>query len=87
MMTMLVVVVVLMMRMMMIVMTAVIIYIFGTSELLWRAPELLQNTARDVVGTQKGDVYAFAFILYEMIGRKGPWGQTTFSNRGSHILC
>jgi guanylate cyclase, other len=31
-------------------------------------------------GTQKGDVYSFAVVLYEIIGRGGPWGQTDLSN-------
>lgn len=46
--------------------------------LLWKAPELLRNQADHIRGTQKGDVYAFAIILYEIIGRKGPFGLTTY---------
>ncbi|XP_017842260.1 receptor-type guanylate cyclase Gyc76C isoform X1 [Drosophila busckii] len=42
----------------------------------WRAPELLRN--HHLHGTQKGDVYAFAIILYEIFSRKGPFGQTNF---------
>ncbi|CAG9827537.1 unnamed protein product [Diabrotica balteata] len=26
-------------------------------------------------GSQKGDVYSFAILLYEIIGREGPWGK------------
>lgn len=45
--------------------------------LLWKAPELLRemdNPNGTVGGTQKGDVYAFGIVLYEIIGRKGPFG-------------
>lgn len=42
--------------------------------MLWKAPELLRKP--NVYGSQKGDVYAFAIILYEIIGRRGPFGYT-----------
>lgn len=29
-------------------------------------------------GTQKGDVYAFAIIMYEIVSRKGPFGQVAY---------
>lgn len=45
-------------------------------ELLWRAPELQRMMNPPSRGTVKGDVYSFAIILYEIIGRQGPWGQT-----------
>ncbi|XP_011686974.1 PREDICTED: guanylate cyclase 32E isoform X2 [Wasmannia auropunctata] len=50
--------------------------------LLYKAPELLRSTrlgeptARDF---QKGDVYSFAIILYELQGRHGPFGVTELS--------
>lgn len=43
--------------------------------LLWRAPELLRMEHPPARGTQKADVYSFAVILFEIIGRKGPWGE------------
>ncbi|XP_030370982.1 receptor-type guanylate cyclase Gyc76C-like isoform X2 [Scaptodrosophila lebanonensis] len=43
---------------------------------LWRAPELLRN--HHTYGSQKGDVYAFAIIMYEIFSRKGPFGQNNF---------
>ncbi|KAH9365008.1 hypothetical protein HPB48_010444 [Haemaphysalis longicornis] len=43
--------------------------------LLWRAPELLRMASPPARGTQKGDVYSFGIVLYEIIGRHGPWGQ------------
>ncbi|XP_037940750.1 receptor-type guanylate cyclase Gyc76C-like [Teleopsis dalmanni] len=42
----------------------------------WKAPELLRNS--HIYGSQKGDVYAFAIIMYEIVSRKGPFGQTDF---------
>ncbi|XP_055371824.1 receptor-type guanylate cyclase Gyc76C-like [Condylostylus longicornis] len=44
--------------------------------LFWKAPELLRHPS--VYGSQKGDVYAFAIILYEIIGRRGPFGNIGF---------
>ncbi|KAJ8974726.1 hypothetical protein NQ317_000392 [Molorchus minor] len=42
---------------------------------LWRAPELLRDPNPPARGTQKGDVYSFAIVLYEIIGRAGCWGK------------
>ncbi|XP_045101245.1 guanylate cyclase 32E-like [Portunus trituberculatus] len=46
------------------------------TDLLYRAPELLRDTSAPPGGTQKGDVYSFAIILYEIHVRHGPWGTT-----------
>jgi hypothetical protein len=40
--------------------------------LLWKAPELLRE--KPTLSTPKADVYAFAIILVEIYGRKGPYG-------------
>ncbi|KAI5716534.1 hypothetical protein M8J76_008187 [Diaphorina citri] len=40
---------------------------------LYKAPELLRQPHLPR-GTQKGDVYSFGLVLYEVIGRQGPWG-------------
>ncbi|XP_067013444.2 receptor-type guanylate cyclase Gyc76C [Anabrus simplex] len=41
----------------------------------WKAPELLrEEVSSPIRGTQKGDVYAFAIILYEIFGKRGPYG-------------
>ncbi|XP_076232200.1 guanylate cyclase 32E isoform X1 [Calliopsis andreniformis] len=55
--------------------------------LLYRAPELLRSTKsheptyRDY---QRGDIYSFAIVLYELQGRHGPFGISELSN--SEIL-
>jgi len=41
---------------------------------LWRAPELLRG-AGPLRGTQKGDLFAFGIILFEIYGRSGPYGE------------
>ena len=52
--------------------------------LLWRAPELLRSPNPPPRGSQKGDVFSFGIILYEIVGRKGPWGNllNTMSAKG-----
>ncbi|KAH8377100.1 hypothetical protein KR093_003438, partial [Drosophila rubida] len=47
---------------------------------LTMAPELLRDAYRPARGSQKGDIYSFGILLYEMIGRKGTWGETTYTN-------
>lgn len=49
---------------------------------LWRAPELIRNPNPPARGTQKGDVYSFGIVLYEIIGRAGPWGAINMSDAG-----
>ncbi|XP_015172076.1 PREDICTED: guanylate cyclase 32E isoform X2 [Polistes dominula] len=50
--------------------------------LLYRAPELLRSTGLDEPSArdfQRGDVYSFAIVLYELQGRHGPFGITLLS--------
>ncbi|XP_043487729.1 guanylate cyclase 32E [Polistes fuscatus] len=50
--------------------------------LLYRAPELLRSTGLDEPSAkdfQRGDVYSFAIVLYELQGRHGPFGITQLS--------
>ncbi|KAG7202068.1 hypothetical protein KM043_004743 [Ampulex compressa] len=53
--------------------------------LLYRAPELLRPSKLgsgepNVRDFQKGDVYSFAIVLYELQGRQGPFGLTELSD-------
>ncbi|CAG0893744.1 unnamed protein product, partial [Cyprideis torosa] len=49
-------------------------------QIVFRAPEFLKNLALPSPrGTQKGDVYSFAMVLYAMTTRKRPWANSSFS--------
>ncbi|CAD5122392.1 DgyrCDS10822 [Dimorphilus gyrociliatus] len=47
--------------------------------LLYTAPELIGDQSRQSHGTQKGDSYSFAIVLYEIYGRRGPFGDVELS--------
>lgn len=53
---------------------------------LWTSPELLRLSSPPARGTQKGDVYSFGIVLFEIIGRNGPWGVTSLSNESREIV-
>lgn len=52
---------------------------------LWKAPEILRNPVL-ANGTPKGDVYSFGIVLFEMVGRSGPWGTCELSHEGNCTL-
>lgn len=52
-------------------------------DLFWKAPELLRNPNAPIRGTQEGDIYSFAIILFEIIGRKGPYGGVNLEPKGN----
>ena len=47
---------------------------------LWTAPEILRSEDnkspgnKSVLGTPKGDIFAFSIIVHEIVERNGPWG-------------
>ena len=52
--------------------------------LLWTAPEFVRNEETEAFGSQKGDVYSFAIILYEIYGKNGPFGDTHLTAKGMY---
>lgn len=64
---------------------SIILFNFILSELLWTAPELLRDPNALPYGTQKGDIYSFGILLYEIIGRKGPYGQINMTPSGTLV--
>lgn len=63
--------------------------VYHFADLFWKAPELLRNPNAPIRGTQEGDIYSFAIILFEMIGRKGPYGGVNLEPKGNYpcIVC
>ena len=55
-------------------------------DMLWRAPELLRHKNPPARGTQEGDVYSFAIIMFEIQGRKGPYGNIDLSPKGKYHI-
>ena len=55
--------------------------------MLWCAPEIIKQAE---VASQKADVYSFGIILYEVIGKEGPFGKNySYSDeelQGNHGL-
>lgn len=54
--------------------------------LFWKAPELLRHPIAPIKGTREGDIYAFAIILFEIIGRKGPFGGVNLEPKGNNYF-
>ena len=49
---------------------------------LWTAPEILRENNPPRRGTQRGDVYSYAIICYEIMMRTEPYNFDTITPRG-----
>ena len=54
------------------------------AEKLWTAPEILRENFPPPRGTQKGDVYSFAIICYEIMQRSEPYNFDAITPRGGY---
>lgn len=44
---------------------------FSYEDMLWCSPEIINYKE---MASQKADIYSFGIILYELIGKRGPYG-------------
>ena len=53
--------------------------------MFWTAPEILRSMVLCNKGTQKGDVYAFGIIMFEMFYRRQPYDTLLLTPQGKHV--
>jgi len=51
---------------------------------LWTAPEILRENNPPRRGTQRGDVYSYSIICYEIMMRTEPYNFDNITPRGTH---
>jgi len=54
---------------------------------LWTAPEILRENNPSRRGTQRGDVYSYAIICYEIMMRTEPYNFDKITPRGKVKVC
>ena len=53
---------------------------------MWTAPELLrEDVDQRVRGSQRGDIYSFGILMYEILCRNGPYGDCHLSPQGRQL--
>ncbi|ESO09672.1 hypothetical protein HELRODRAFT_117164, partial [Helobdella robusta] len=50
------------------------------AKMLWQAPEILRAECIGIKGSQKGDVYSFGLILFQIISKKDPWSHVKYND-------
>ena len=54
---------------------------------LWKSPEQLRDSNNTKM-LHKADIYSFGIVLYEVVGREGPWGNyaSRFAFEGMFLI-
>jgi len=60
-------------------------HIFVYTGKLWTAPEILRENNPPRRGTQRGDVYSYSIICYEIMMRTEPYNFDNITPRGTYI--